>query len=318
MKSITKINRIWVLFLVCLLCMGILFTGCGRKEKRAAQFKEKVYYIDKKQTTIVPKEYVIKAQTDDKRVEELLTQLKKNTDDVEVTKAIPDGVSVEGYYLEDGVLSISFNADYGKMKKAQEVLTRAAVVLTVSQLDCVEYVSFNVGGQPLAKANGEAVGNMKAADFASNLDKNKEVYNTDNFTVYFANEQGKKLVKYEFEAQYGSNMSKEQFIINKLIEGPEEEEGYVRTLSNNIKVVSVVTMDNVCYVTFAENFLTEPSSVSDELVIYSIVDSLSEIPYIHKVQIRVNGQQDASYHGNISLVEPFSRNLDYVEKEETN
>lgn len=305
-------------FLLCISLIIMSFTGCGNETGEIKEGKNYIYYIDKKISKLVPKEYKINAKIENEQVEELLKQLRLNTDDVEISKAIPDGVGIDDYYLEDGVLSIYFDANYSSMEKAQEVLTRAAVVLTMSQLDGVSYVSFSVAGQPLAQSNGEAVGNMQAADFADNLDSNRIVNNIGNFTIYFANQQGTKLVKYDFEAEYGSNMSREQFIVNKLIEGPGEEEGYVRTIPGNVEVVSVMSMDNICYVTFGENFLTEPAGVSDDLIIYSIVNSLSEIPYIHKVQIAVNGHTDAIYHGAISLSEPFSRNLDYVEKSEEN
>lgn len=293
--------------LLCISMMTVLW-ACDSSEKRIPEDANYVYYINKSNTKIIPKEYEITATEDYAKIQELLTQLKSNTEDVEVTKAIPDGVSLERFMFGDGVLTLSFGGEYNAMKKEQEVLTRAAVVLTMSQLECVEYVSFLVGGQPLTDSKGEAVGNMQASDFADNLNSNREAYNTDTFTIYFANQEGKQLVKYEFEAQYGSNISKEQIILNKLIEGPAEEEGYCRTISNNVELVHVVTMNNVCYVTFGENFLSEPTNVSDSLVIYSIVNSLSEIPYIHKVQISVNGKADAVYHGkNISCRAIFQR-----------
>lgn len=310
-----NIKRI-IAFLSCIMCVAVTFLGCDKNKGEVEEGKTYIYYIDKKISKLIPKEYELNAKDEKKQVEELLGQLRQNTDDVEMTKAIPNEVGVEDYYLEDGVLSIMFDTDYASMKKPQEVLTRAAVVLTMTQLDAISYVSFSIAGQPLAGSDGEAVGNMQASDFADNLDSNKIINNTEDFTIYFANQQGTQLAAYDFEAEYGSNMSREQFIINKLIEGPAEEEGYVRTISANVQVVSVMSMDNICYVTFGENFLTEPSSVPDDLVIYSIVNSLSEISYIHKVQISVNGQTDAVYHGTISLSEPFTRNLDFVEKSE--
>ncbi|MBR3646618.1 MAG: GerMN domain-containing protein, partial [Lachnospiraceae bacterium] len=122
--------------------------------------------------------------------------------------------------------------------------------------------------------------------------------------------------KYESKKEYNSATSKEQVIVNMLIEGPGEQEGYTRTVPANVEVVRVVTMDNVCYVTLGENFQTETTFVQDELVIYSIVNSLSELPYIHKVQISITGENGTKYHNKISLDEAFVRNLDYVEASE--
>ena len=56
------------------------------------------------------------------------------------------------------------------------------------------------------------------------------------------------------------------------------------------------------------------STVSNKLVIYSIVNSLLELDNIHKVQISVEGDSALKYHDDISLAEPFIRNLDLVEQ----
>lgn len=312
-------NKRAVRLLTCIMCVVFLaqsLSGCQKENGTIEEGKTYIYYTDKKITKLVPEEYKIKADDEDGKVEELLKELQLNTDNVEILKAIPNGVEVSDYELEDGVLSLSFNVEYLSMSKPQEILTRAAVVFTMTQLPEVSYVSISVAGQPLTKSGGEVVGNMQASDFADNLDNNKEVSNTSVFTIYYANLLGTALLPYTFEAEYGSNISREQFIINKLLEGPGEEEGYLRTISNNVQVVNVQTIDNICYVTFGENFLTEQVSVPEHLVIYSIVNSLSEISYIHRVQIVVNGVADATYHGTVSLAEPFTRNLDYVEKEE--
>jgi germination protein M len=103
--------------------------------------------------------------------------------------------------------------------------------------------------------------------------------------------------------------------VEQLIKGPKEK-GYTATLSSKIKIINVMTANNICYVDFDESFLTEQSSVSNTLVIYSIVNSLSELNEIHKVQISVKGDATLNYHDEISLAEPFIRNLDLIETAE--
>ncbi|MBE5959267.1 MAG: hypothetical protein E7254_10470 [Lachnospiraceae bacterium] len=311
--TINRFVCLWSLIL-CMVCVFVSTTGCDKDTDSYKKNATYIYYVDKTETKLVPREYKVKAKNSKKQVEEVIGKLQLNTDNVDIVKAIPSEVTLKDYTLEDGVLSMAFSTDYLSMNRAREVLTRAAIVLTLTQLENVSYVSISVDGQPLTKSTGEVYGNMSAVDFADNLDNNQNGNHKDDFTIYFANSQGTKLVPFKFNADYGLNMSKEQFIINKLIEGPGEKQGYIRTLSENVNVVSVKTMDNICYVTFAENFLTEQVTVPDELVIYSIVNSLSELSYIHKVQVIVIGEVGATYHGTISLADAFTRNLDYVEK----
>ena len=100
-------------------------------------------------------------------------------------------------------------------------------------------------------------------------------------------------------------------IVHELIKGPEQSDT-LATLSDEVKVNSVQTVDNICYVDFGENFLTEQSIVPNRLVIYSIVNSILELPDINQVQITVDGENNLLYHGDISLAKPFIRNLDLV------
>lgn len=57
-------------------------------------------------------------------------------------------------------------------------------------------------------------------------------------------------------------------------------------------------------------------SVKDDVLIYSIVNSLSELTYISKVQIIVDGQIGNKINDTISIDKAFSRNLDIVETSE--
>ena len=54
--------------------------------------------------------------------------------------------------------------------------------------------------------------------------------------------------------------------------------------------------------------------VLPEITIYSIVDSLSELSSISKVQISVNGDTSGVYRDSFKLADMYDRNLDYIAK----
>lgn len=56
--------------------------------------------------------------------------------------------------------------------------------------------------------------------------------------------------------------------------------------------------------------------IQEPIVIYSIVDSLSEIPTVNKVQISVNGNSTGVYRDSFALDTLYERNLDYVVNKE--
>ena len=79
-------------------------------------------------------------------------------------------------------------------------------------------------------------------------------------------------------------------------------------------MLNVTVKDGICYVNFNSAFLTQPYSVSAEATIYSIVNSLSELTGVNKVQISIEGDSSVIYKETISLTTPFERNLDLVKE----
>lgn len=299
--------KIVISFILTLVLM-MTFAGCQKKED-AKKTGFSLYYINKENTKLLSRKYNLKNADTLDNINELI---QKMSDKKDARSVIPDGVTVNGVSLTDGIVTVNFGEDYQNMTIQREVLCRAGVVLTLSQLEDVEYVAFTINSQPYVKNDGNLAGAMKASDFVADLGSGDNDFAKADFVLYFANEQGTKLKEYKLtDAGYGEK-TKEQFIIEQLINGPHKD-GYMATLSGKLKLISVVTANNICYVDFAQNFNTELSNVSNKLVIYSIVNSLSELNDIHKVQISINGDSTVKYHGEISLEQPFIRNLDLIE-----
>lgn len=80
------------------------------------------------------------------------------------------------------------------------------------------------------------------------------------------------------------------------------------------KLLSVTTVDGVCYVNFDAGFTNQDYEIQEPIVIYSIVDSLSELSTVSKVQISVNGSTKGVYRDSYKLDKIYDRNLDYLEE----
>lgn len=78
-------------------------------------------------------------------------------------------------------------------------------------------------------------------------------------------------------------------------------------------MVSVSTVNGTCYVNLTDSILKINPTVMPELMIYAIVDSLTELRDISSVQFLVNSSSNVSYLDTIDFSNPFSRNLDYLQ-----
>lgn len=309
MRRIIRITLIGILSV--LICITAL-TGCSKKSVKKEGSIE-LYYTDKSQTRLTSTSYVPKKTDTVDVVKEVLEQMNKTSKELNMVTAKPESVEIVSVELENSMVTIDFSVAYLEMNRVTELLCRSAVVLTLTQIEGVEYVTFTVGGQPLVNSNNVAIGSMKATDFVDNGESNINSYQKVSVELYYADASGEALTSVNYEGVCEQNASVEKLIIDKLIEGPKEK-GYLRTLPENVKLLSVLTKDGICYVNFDASFLTGNVDVSPELEIYSIVNSLSELSYINKVQISVNGETNKKLRDEISLEYPFTRNLDVVKQ----
>ncbi len=194
------------------------------------------------------------------------------------------------------------------MSATTEVLVRAAVVRTLTQLEGVNYVGITIQGEQLYDNTGDPIGLMSADRFINNDGNEINTYELIRVKLYFANEDGDKLIAAYREKHYSTNTPLERFIVEEIISGPSGQvEGLYPTVNPETKILSVSTKDGICYVNLDSGFLTVVNNVSTEAAIYSIVNSLVELSNINKVQILVNGEVPAAFSAST-----YERNLDYV------
>ena len=300
-----RYKKIICSILVCVLMVTAV--GCGKTKNSSTKKYDGnyIFYVSRDKDKLENEQYKTKSSDTLEQVDEMIKKL--------TGKAIPKKVIVNSYNLLDGILTLDFSEEYLEISKDEEVLIRAAVVLTLTQIESVDYVAFTVNDSALTRRDGTIIGNMQATDFVDNYGSDNNIVFSTRFILYYGNEDSSNLKECDVMENYTGEESKEKFIVKRLIEGPDEK-GYNRIFSKDIKLISVMTTDNICYVNFNSNFLTEQIVGSPELAIYSIVNSLSELNYVHKVQIMVNGDTNVSFKG-VKLDNAFIRNLDYIENE---
>ena len=255
--------------------------------------------------------YEPSATDTDGMIKEFLAKLSSDSDNVDYRKPIPNDVEITNYSLDGVLLTLHFDEDYSKMSAVDEVLCRAAVVRTMTQIDGVDCVAFYIGDAPLTDAKGNLVGTMNQDSFIENPGEQINSIQNTTLTLYFSNLDGDGLVKEVREdVYYSSNISMEKLIMEQLLDGPKTKDAK-SAIPEGTKLVSVSVVDGVCYVSLDEAFKNQDYKVNEAIVIYSIVDSLSELSTISKVQISVNGDTSGVYRDNFPLADMYDRNMDY-------
>ena len=302
MKRVKK----YVLTGMLLMLLAVL-TGCGTREPETGK-KISVYYVNTAETKVEVHDQYLNTKTPQEQLEETMTFLSTTPEKLEYKAPFDMGFQVLDYEVEDGKLVINVDKAYSELSVTTEVLVRAAVVRTLTQLSNVKYVTITVEGSQLSDNAGELVGGMTAEQFINNDGNEINTYELVKVKLYFANADGDKLIAAYREKHYSTNTPLERFVVEELIAGPSGQiEGLYPVINPETKIINILTKDGICYVNLDSSFLTVVNNVSTEVAVYSIVNSLVELDNINKVQILVNGEVPSTFSNST-----FERNLDYV------
>ncbi len=311
MRNVSVKNLI-ALTLAMILLAATVLTGCGRTVAPDPN-AFKIFYVNNSETGIVAVDYDIKSNSSDLDavITELIEQLGKMPERLQYEAPLTGDVNLIGYSLSDKLLTLNFDIQYMDIERTVEILDRAAIVRTFTQLKDIEYVSFQVEGNPLTDHYGGIIGNMSADTFIFNVGNEINTYVKIELKMYFANEAGDKLVPVYRSVVYNSNISMERVAIEQIIKGPNTDICFP-TISKDTKINSVNVKDGVCYVDFDQAFLNAQNNVTAEVAVYSLVNTIAEFSAVNKVAISVNGESPFTFMDR-TISGPYERNLDIIE-----
>lgn len=296
-----------------LMTLSILFTGCGQSRETKEGKIYQLYYLNDKVTKITPFEYQSKTKDQQRLIEEMLDELRQKPDKGSYMPVIGSQFDVVSYFVSGNTITLNMDERFREVDTIQAILTRAALVRSLTQIEDIKLVSMTINGEALRDASGTIVGPMQASLFIDNAGDEIGPVETVTLAMYFATQDGKSLVQVNRTLDYNSNISMEKLVVEQLISGPIDDTGSP-TVNPETKIVNVTTKDGICYVNLDSTFLTQIYEVSPEVTIYSIVNSLVELTNVNKVQFSISGETKVMYREQMDLSILYERNLDLVEK----
>lgn len=171
----------------------------------------------------------------------------------------------------------------------------------------------------LGFGNGKNDEAYPVSSIAISEDEAKKLTSRVQVHLYFADEKKQKLKKeiryiQASEAKKSAN-SLAAAIVNELIKGPGKNTGLAATIPDGTKLRSPITIKaGVATVDLTSEFRDNHKGGKEleQLTIYSIVNSLTELKEIQKVKFMINGKDEEKYKGNFKFDAPFPRDLGLV------
>lgn len=296
-----------VLIFCFLLC---LCTGC-QKETETGDIT--IYYLNREMTKIIPEDYKLQSENLEDQIEEVIERLQTQPDSSDLRYALSSDVEILSYSMSGYQLTVDFSENYSKLSATEEVLVRAAIAKSLLGIPGISYVQFTVQSEPLLDAMGHAVGSMNSESFVENPGKQINSSIQTTLTLYFANSDGTALVKETREVHHSSNISMDKLVMEQLIEGPKES-GHQASIPAETKLITSSVVDGVCYINLDNTFQNQDTSISETVLLYSIVNSLCELSNVEQVQISINGNTTGKLRYICDLSVLYEMDLSYMEE----
>lgn len=313
--DLKSLNRRRAFFWALAFLAAVLSAGCAGGDKEQGTPVD-ISYLNKDETKLVKETHYLKSDDTKERIVEVLTMLCEMPDNKELKATLTTGINIITYSYDGEQVILSLGEKYKELPKTTEVLTRAALVRSLTNIPGVSYVMITINGESLTDMAGNAIGIMTADMFVDNAgEKVEAVESKVNLRLYFANESGDGLIAVNRELTHNadvSNVPMERLVVDQLISGPANNDSYP-TISPGTKLINSTVKDGVCYLTFDTALTTVVNNVTTDVTIYSIVNSLVELSNINKVQIFIEGSTGGKFRDKYELSTVFERNLSLVE-----
>lgn len=166
-----KKSKISAMIMLCLILV-LAFTGCRSKKANDDQSNQKgtaVYYTNNDVTKLVLKRKNIKLEGDQKnKVQILLKELQKSPNNDKIRSVIPKRIVINSFAVNSNIVQVDFSMGYKRIAENKDLICRAGIVYTLTQLKGINYVSFSISGEPMLDTDGTALGALGRDSFVFN------------------------------------------------------------------------------------------------------------------------------------------------------
>lgn len=309
-------------YLVSFLVLAIIFSlwGCSMANPRKSldkieatpQNKQTInlYFTDKENSKILSETREVSMENIEQLPEIAVKELLKGPVNLDMRSAIPEGTKLLNIEQEGDLVTVNFSQDYYKADDIDEIVARFSLVNTLCDLPNVKKVLILIEGKELVGPSGNEFGPLEKDDVVYTPTRD-----WTTVTIYFSNKGAEYLIPENRQVLIKNNEPIEKYIMQELIKGPKSSE-LSATVPPETKILSIETKEGICFVNLSNDFRVQHNggSTGEIMTIYSIVNSLTELDFIDKVQFLIEGQKAETFKGHMIFNEPFERYPEIIKK----
>ncbi len=304
---------IGIIFFLLIYIIVIFFSKNteGSENKRLVN----VYFLNPTTNKFEPELHYIEQGENKEVATNVLKLLFDGPSSSKLNNTVSDKIEfIDGRIVNDSVLEIEFSSGYNKMTPLEEMFFRGSLVWTMTDLDFIQDVHIYVDGKELTSQAGTPIGLLNRKNVIIQTNIPPEPLNHKTVKLYFIKAGNQQLAPETLTIRV-KDLPIEFYIVEELIDGPTAKD-LLPTIPQGTKLREVKTDEGVCYLNLSMEFITKHAGteIEQQLTVYSIVNSLTELNTVNKVQFLIEPEKQQEIKGLFDLSKPIESNDELVEK----
>ena len=303
-----------VILIVFILCLA----GCQKEAEVQPTETGKVFHIfmyDTKAYDFVSREYPLIEGTNEENVKEIMARYEETKSEGDLKNPLSGAIKYTHLTITARTLTINLSSDYYQVTALEDVVFRTAMVRTFSELEDIDAVEFQIAGLPITDKSFAVISSKGTKDIVDSLADVTSEKDYKSLTVYYMDKETGKLTPMIEAIPVDPLKSLEENLVDYIFH--ETSRGnYISIIPEDVEVLAVNVDNNVCYINLSSSFTKHSTEkgVSGEHTIYGIVNAITELPNINKVQFLIEGEISEEFRGEIPLNQVFDRRLDLIQQ----
>ena len=202
-----------------------------------------------------------------------------------------------------------FSVEYRDMKPSDELYFRSSLVWTMTGLDFISDVHILIEGEEHLRSDGTPMGVLNRINVAIAPQISPVRVDFERVTIYFLDREELVLIPEERLVRINPERPIENYYIEALIEGPRNNRLSPTIPAETRLWADVQTNDGTAYVNLSGDFISRSIGPPEvlRLNIISVVNSLTEIDGVERVQFLIESEKVDSLRGFWELSNPIER-----------
>lgn len=307
-------KNIWLIVL-----MVFLLLGCGVEEPPITESiisdQLNIYLVNSTSDQLVEVAVEVDTSSLETQVAEIIEKLTFGDAEEGLLPTIPESTMIEAIDLSGARVVIHVTEDFLAMHEVDLLICRSSLIKSLTAIEGVDAIEFYSDGLPLKDEKGKVYGAFYQEDVVTYSNTANSMSKEYPVTLYYPDERGDYLVKTTTTMILAASESIEASLIETLMTVPPISD-VVSPIPEGTVLKNIKVIDGICYVDFNENFRSNHygGSTGERMTVYSIVNTLTELPNVSRVQFLIEGEKTSFYKGHLDFSQLFEYNIELIGK----